>query len=233
MNYQEIFAKFPANEWERFEKAQIRLFNIVKKIIERHQVKYFMDCGTLLGIIRDDKLIYGDNDMDIAIMFEDVKRSFISDLLELGMIGNNRSNDSYHYSKDEIIAMLNGKEVVSKILCIKNPKMFGSFFGGKYTPTVDVSIFVDNGKNLVCGYGNKRFRFREQSDFTKTKLINCYLGDVSIPENPERWIEVLYGPSWKTPNPGFDENKECNELVKKNGRELYITPAKRTFRFVE
>ena len=63
MNYQEIFAKFPANEWERFEKAQIRLFNIVKKIIERHQVKYFMDCGTLLGIIRDDKLIYGDNDM--------------------------------------------------------------------------------------------------------------------------------------------------------------------------
>ena len=99
MNYQEIFAKFPANEWELFEKAQIRLFNLVKKLIERHQVKYFMDCGTLLGIIRDNKLIYGDNDMDIAIMFDEVKRSFISDLLELGMIGNNRSNDSYHYHR--------------------------------------------------------------------------------------------------------------------------------------
>lgn len=59
---------------------------ILKTFFEKHNIKYFLDCGTLLGIIRENKLIEYDLDSDISVDKKDINiiRKNLSELRELG-----------------------------------------------------------------------------------------------------------------------------------------------------
>ena len=48
-------------------------FIIAINILNKLNIKYFVVCGTLLGIVRDKNLIASDNDIDIAILKKDLK----------------------------------------------------------------------------------------------------------------------------------------------------------------
>lgn len=52
-------------------KAQIDILNIVKKICDGHQLKYYAICGTLLGTVRHDGFIPWDDDIDLGMFRED------------------------------------------------------------------------------------------------------------------------------------------------------------------
>lgn len=46
----------------------------IAKLLERNNINYFINDGTLIGIIRDKKLIKWDMDIDIAIFEKDIKK---------------------------------------------------------------------------------------------------------------------------------------------------------------
>jgi len=48
----------------------------LKPVLEKHNVKYFADGGTLLGAYRDRQIIAHDDDMDLGIMKEDEYKLF-------------------------------------------------------------------------------------------------------------------------------------------------------------
>jgi len=50
--------------------AMIELFRIVAKVLNRHNIKFYLDFGTLIGAMRDGKLIPWDDDMDISLVDE-------------------------------------------------------------------------------------------------------------------------------------------------------------------
>ena len=52
-------------------KARIALHDI-KAIIDRHAVKVWLDCGTLLGAVREGDFIVWDNDIDLAMWAADI-----------------------------------------------------------------------------------------------------------------------------------------------------------------
>ena len=52
-------------------------FSIVIKILNELKLNYWVCHGTLLGIVRDKKLLDWDNDIDIALMEDDVNRDEI------------------------------------------------------------------------------------------------------------------------------------------------------------
>lgn len=43
----------------------------VKKILDKHDVDYWLDCGALLGAIRDDKFLEWESDIDLGILPKD------------------------------------------------------------------------------------------------------------------------------------------------------------------
>lgn len=48
------------------EKAT-QMLNEVVDILDRNNVEYMLDCGTLLGVIRENRLLPWDTDVDLCI----------------------------------------------------------------------------------------------------------------------------------------------------------------------
>ena len=83
------------NEAKLFSKKKMNRENqknnliLLKQVLESHNIKYFIDCGTLLGAVRDKDFIKGDKDADISLARNDlnlVKEKLLSKLEKLGFI---------------------------------------------------------------------------------------------------------------------------------------------------
>ena len=51
--------------------AQLQVLEDVDKLCEKYNIKYYGDCGTLIGAVRHGGYIPWDDDMDIAMLRED------------------------------------------------------------------------------------------------------------------------------------------------------------------
>ena len=47
----------------------------LKKVLDKHQILFWLEHGTLLGLVRDGKIIEGDNDIDLSAFY----KSFIDE----------------------------------------------------------------------------------------------------------------------------------------------------------
>lgn len=56
------------------ERVGEEVLSGVKKILDRHGIRFWLDYGTLLGAIRDKKFIPSDNDIDITVFNEDIPK---------------------------------------------------------------------------------------------------------------------------------------------------------------
>ena len=61
-------------QMKRVWAAQIEVMHEVDKICRRHNIKWFADCGTLLGAVRHRGYIPWDDDMDICMLRDDYNR---------------------------------------------------------------------------------------------------------------------------------------------------------------
>lgn len=68
-----------------FDRCEIMLKD-VKKVLDKHDIRFFLMFGTLLGAIRENDFIWYDNDMDIGILWEDLGKiqNTIKDFQDLG-----------------------------------------------------------------------------------------------------------------------------------------------------
>lgn len=56
------------------QKVELQILEQVKTICDKHNLKYFADSGTLLGIVRNNKFIPWDNDIDLAMLRSDYEK---------------------------------------------------------------------------------------------------------------------------------------------------------------
>jgi len=49
------------------EKKAIEALRQVKEVFDNYDVEYWLDCGTLLGAVRNGKIIPWDNDIDLGM----------------------------------------------------------------------------------------------------------------------------------------------------------------------
>ena len=54
--------------------AQLEVLEIVDKICQKHNIRWFADCGTLLGAVRHGGYIPWDDDLDICMLRDDYIR---------------------------------------------------------------------------------------------------------------------------------------------------------------
>ena len=68
------------------EKAAVEALREVKEILDKHGIEYWLDCGTLLGAIRDRKFIPWDSDIDLGMWEKDFDKivSIVDYLRDMG-----------------------------------------------------------------------------------------------------------------------------------------------------
>jgi hypothetical protein len=52
----------------------IRLAEFTHELLDRHGIRHWLDYGSLLGVVRNGRLVPWDSDVDLGILAEDVDR---------------------------------------------------------------------------------------------------------------------------------------------------------------
>jgi hypothetical protein len=57
------------------EKDLLNILEHIKEVLDHHNIEFWLDCGTLLGAVRENKFISWENDLDFGVMSEAIPTS--------------------------------------------------------------------------------------------------------------------------------------------------------------
>ena len=179
-----LYAPLSKVKGQYIDKNGLRILKDISDLLEHEKIHYWLDGGTLLGVVRDNKLIDGDTDIDIGVIIEDVE------LLYLCLL-NSQYNICYFYEDSK------------SNKCIIRAE--------KYNVGVDFEIFKNNNKcyyrdsprplprNIENVDRNKLavLRYEFDKDLIDNLLpINFFGVRLMIPKNCDRYLSVYY-PNWR------------------------------------
>lgn len=167
------------------QKNGIRLMKIINDLFDNADICYFFDFGTLLGIIRENRLLGHDLDVDIGVFCEkDTHKKVRHNLLSAGF------KLVYEY-------MIEKNIVEESYVC--------------FDVKVDINYYSNRGAKSVCYllYRIQDKKYEENIldvvELTCDKInafqeidFNGIL--IKIPEKPELLLEQRYGVKWKIPD---------------------------------
>lgn len=163
----------------------------ITKCLEKSNVNFFVDNGTLLGIVREKNIISWDYDIDFGIFITQI---FTWDDLEQQMkkIGFVK----HHQFKYE--SMITEQTY-------KRGEMYVDFFN---------HLNTENNTSFYCFYKDENSNYLKKNQLSVMELrtekitgTEKYILDgslyVYIPNNAESYLAGIYGESWRVPNPNW------------------------------
>lgn len=207
------------------------------KLFNENNINYWICHGTLLGIIRDRKLISWDHDIDIAVWYKEGLHEKIKNLMRENLF---ELKEKY-FSEDGLLTFTkgSGREIdinfYNVVKNIDNNKIANVKW---YVPKNNLYKIIDalskaksyNGKykNLI----NRFSKFEKFFSFLKNHLIRkkyffkimgytqpCDLLKpfkqidfqgikVVIPSKPNEYLRYIYGSTWQKPKKNFNWIKD-------------------------
>jgi len=159
------------------ELAKELLFDI-DDIFKKYNITFWLDCGTLLGAVRNLDFIDWDNDLDIAVyksIFLDYElwNKVIQDFLE----------------RNIHVVTTWGDSVFS---CKK--------YKNKEEMVIDIHTYKKVNKEYQCAMSNNLLSFPEEI-FDSLSSIDFKGRQFNTPNLSETYLALLYGDNWKEPHP--------------------------------
>ncbi len=161
---------------------------LIEDILSKNNLFFYMDMGTMLGIVREGRLLGHDLDIDVAVYAntekekEQIKNALTSAGCKL----------KYSYVVEEIGTVEESFEL--------NDLKF------------DVNYYLRDGDKDICYlmYRNpqKNYNDEKSMDVVKlsvsavkgTKKIPFFNQEVTVPQNPEKYLAERYGENWRIPD---------------------------------
>jgi len=184
-------------------KVALKLLNDITNILDKYHVNYWLDFGTLLGIIREERLLPWDTDMDISIFEED------KDILKekvLPAIEQLRCHTHIlKFEKDEGIVK-KGNIRVFKV----HKRWF--LFSRPYV-RLDIFVMYRNQKHL---YWNefKELHSLPQNLVSEFLMIDFNGKKYRVPKNYDNYLTYHYG-DWQIPNPSYNPRQDNKRTLAK------------------
>lgn len=163
------------------------LLREITAIFEQHQVTYWLEGGTLLGIRRENRLLPWDNDLDISV--------HATQLNKLTQLIKNVKNEGFrvrtrHFSETS----KEFKKGDLRMIKIRNKHFFGLIKG---KVCLDVFIKYTQGTNTFWEIDNKRKSVPHRF-YQNFKTISFQNKEYAIPEDTDGYLTYRYG-DWQTP----------------------------------
>lgn len=147
-------------------------------------VRAFAHAGTLLGLEREQRLLPFDKDLDLGLLVEDLPRA------RAILLAHGWRCPALAFNIDNMLSLHHAEVDVVLDLC---------------------GLARENGSdNLLGGFWINQCQPVGQQRLTRfpgpveLEQANGPAGPVWRLKQPARWLETLYGPHWRTPDPGFD-----------------------------
>jgi phosphorylcholine metabolism protein LicD len=192
-NFQKITLK-EKNYHSRMKKMLLATIDILND----NGIKYWLEAGTLLGVIRDGDLIPWDYDADIGIP-EDMSAKLLelhAKFLPRYLIRKKTINNLWLPGSTRVFKVKTVWEKIRKInfhldiFCVY--------------PVEDKYRWVDSN---TLKHVDRKF-------FDKLKTIKWEGRDISVPNHVEEYLTVRYG-DWKTPNKNHDAGFHDGAIAEK------------------
>ncbi len=169
----------------------LEILKEVTDVLDKNGIEYWLEGGTLLGVVRENRLLPWDNDMDISIK-EDYYDKFIEILPQLNKL--NRSVRVRKFTKDNEPF----QKGVSRIVKVRNKKMY--FFKGEVT--LDIFIKFKKDDEYFWQVGKKK---KSVPSYFYDELIEYAFDGKQylIPKAYEAYLTFRYG-DWKIPVKEWD-----------------------------
>ena len=207
--------------------AAINIFN-------SNNIPYWVSAGTLLGIVRDNKLIEWDHDIDIAVWSDVVEKKYITNLLSKANFKMKRpfmvKNGVLHFIKDggrivdvnfyQKIKLKSNKREMAYVewltprnICMKlvNAISNADKYDGKFKKIIKIFCFAQKPAIILkklfikIGLCYKRFGYAVPVDlFQNIKKIEFHGLEIKIPLKAREYLEFMYGPNWQIPKKNYN-----------------------------
>ena len=189
------------------EKKAIRFLFSVKKILENLSINYWIEGGTLLGAVRDKKLIPWDHDIDMGIINKSnseietmIKR--LKEKFYVSVKSFDETKGNWKLGKFRVIKVYPKKNIFFKdSLCLD---IFVYYLGSLKGSNERVYKYVVWGKNA----------FHKTNFFDSLEKIDFYGKPISVPSNYKEFLKVKYGPNWKVPNKKWNVALDDGSIIK-------------------
>jgi phosphorylcholine metabolism protein LicD len=203
-----------AGKYKLEGKNALEALKLLKKVamfLEQNKIPYILEAGTLLGIIRENRLLPWDNDMDITITGKNEKKL----LGHLWKLFFKRVRVSVRHYKQNAGPFKKGQVRIIKLsnykwLFFKGPVQLDIFIkreiGDEYQWTIDVR------NPVLKGVPKKFYDELGTYDFDKHKY--------SVPLDYEGYLTCHYG-DWRTPVKKWayrTADQNVKEILKIDGR---------------
>lgn len=169
------------------QKNGLPLIGRISDALSRYGATYFLNFGTLLGVVRDGQLIEHDRDIDFGIYFDDI---FTPEMLDRAMreIGLKRVH-TYLFRGE--VKEVTYKYGVTNIDFFRHEETETETMSYVFYRQMDVTYEKDNQYSVIR-------RHRVPIPGIRTIEISGYT--FQIPENAEEYLECVYTTSWRTPD---------------------------------
>lgn len=178
----------------KHEKVAKKALSRVAGLLEKLDIKYFLEFGTLLGIVRENRLLPWDDDLDISITDEYLDK-LLKNKWKIWLIGY-RTRVRY-FRKD----IGNYKAGDVRIIKVQTRKWL--FFRDK--AILDIFIMKREGDDHTYALGVKPQVLKSipATFHDKQTQINFNEKDYFVSKDYKGYLEYVYG-DWKTPVKGDD-----------------------------
>ena len=159
--------------------------------LNRINIPYFLMGGTLLGFIRSGDFIPHDDDMDIGIFIEDWSPKIAEEFQKVGFKWERK---------------LGTEKLGLEYTFFKNGIQLDIFFWYKEKDYFWYAAWWKENKpeNII------KLKFDK---FTMNPAWIIHEEEFSIPYDHDHWLEQIYGPDWKTPNPKWHWCASCKNIM--------------------
>lgn len=221
-------------------------FDWIIQQINRHNLQYWLDSGSLLGMVREQNLLVHDNDIDISILEEHETKllRLVEDMKKAGFRLVKYSYKGFLFKcklKDSLNRNLRDIDINifekwnDVFWCPQDGPMKGlKIRRFKLTPRrVLNKVLVEYSNRMASSKSFSRFPWSLYSlktwwipvDLVQPTIEYGEFG-VSIPKNYEAYLQYRYG-NWRIPNRNWSFWNDDGGLNKARPEELVDLPTKR------
>lgn len=185
-------------------KAAEKLLITVTQILNKHNIPYWLEGGTLLGIVRENRLLPWDNDVDISLRKTDEKK-LLKILYKLWFRGYRVSVKYYEKS----VLPFNQKQV--RIVKITNRKYF--FIKGDARLDVFLKLKKDNQYFWTVGVKQPVLKSVPAKFNDNLNWLEFNGNKMMVPDDLDGYLTYRYG-DWKTPVKEYNFKQDDLAIIK-------------------